>query len=230
MSNTLLYSSMDMEQRVTELGFLPFFRCGIRGLSVAEMTPSELWFSQEQDGPWEWKGPVIREGHCAYGKMFNKKAGFVSLQWLPRLINYRRSLHLARTEDIAALDDLVLQTIEAEGSATTPQLRSLLGIGHQRGGAYEPVEAEVANVKISLEPILTRLMMETRIVISNFEYNTDRHGNAYGWGIARYATPESMYGNLPLPEEEPQTSRKIMINHLQQLFPKASESMLLKLI
>ena len=78
----LLNSSSDIEERCLELGFLPFFRCGIAGFSIEEMIAPEHWFSDEE-GAWEWKGPVIREGHCAYGKFFNRKAGFVSRDWLP---------------------------------------------------------------------------------------------------------------------------------------------------
>ena len=84
-----LKSPADIETRCAELGFLPFFRCGIPGFSVEEMVAPEYWFTDEE-GAWEWKGPVIREGHCAYGKLFARKAGFVSREWLPDLTNYRR--------------------------------------------------------------------------------------------------------------------------------------------
>ena len=105
-----LKSPADIEARCAEFGFLPFFRCGIPGFSVEEMVAPEFWFTDEE-GAWEWKGPVIREGHCAYGKFFARKAGFVSREWLPDLTNYRRSRSLAPNEDTAALDDVVLQTI-----------------------------------------------------------------------------------------------------------------------
>ena len=36
--------------------------------------------------------------------------------------------------------------------------------------------------------------MEKRLVIADFEYSIDRHDNRYGWGIARYTTPETLYG------------------------------------
>ena len=32
-----------------------------------------------------------RYGKVAYGKFFDKKAGFISLEWLPYFANYRRS-------------------------------------------------------------------------------------------------------------------------------------------
>ena len=204
-----------------ENGFMPFFSCGIAGFSIEENTPCELWFSAEEDGPWEWKGPVIREGHCAYGKLFNKKAGYVSLEWLPDLANYRRSLRYAKDEDTAALDDVVLQTIISEGSATVKELRRMLGFARRRGRrrADELVDDMPETGKISLDPILTRLMMGLHIVIADFEYNIDRHGRPYGWGVARYTLPEVLYGRLDAgctPEE----SHARILAHLQRLHPE----------
>ncbi len=214
-----------------QLGFLPFFPCGIPGFSIEEMVAPELWFSDQEDGPWEWKGPVIKEGHCAYGKFFNRKAGYVSLEWLPDLMNYRRSKPLAYNDDIAALDDIVLQTIEIEGSATIKELRQLLSFAKGRGKRKKTQETseQPLDEKISLEPILVRLMMELRLVISDFEYNIDRHGRPYGWGIARYATPESLYGPMSV-DRTPQESFNRILEHFKKLFPDAPEKILLKLI
>lgn len=226
-----LESSTDVEERCLELGFLPFFRCGIPGFSIEEMIAREYWFTDEE-GAWEWKGPIIREGHCAYGKFFNRKAGFVSRAWLPDWINYRRSRPLAPNEDTAALDDVVMQVILAEGSATIQELRRLLGFarGRKRRTAPAPGSEEYPEEeKIALDPILTRLQMEARLVIADFEYAVDRHGNPYGWGMARYAAPETLYGPLPA-EGTPAESFERLRDHFRRLFPEEPESRLRKLI
>lgn len=226
----MIHSSIDMESAVFERGFLPFFRCGIPGFSIEEMTAKELWFSDEDDGPWEWKGPVIREGHCAYGKLFAKKAGYVSLEWLPHLINYRRTLRYAKDDDTAALDDVVLQTIDSEGGATVKELRRMLGFARGRRRTADDLVDDMPDAeRISLEPILTRLMMSTRVVISDFEYNTDRHGRPYGWGVARYTTPERLYGRI-YAGCTPSESYDKMLEHLRRLLPHSPESKLAKLI
>lgn len=225
-----LESSTDIEERCLELGFLPFFRCGIAGFSIEEMIAPEYWFTDEE-GAWEWKGPIIREGHCAYGKFFNRKAGFVSREWLPDWINYRRSRHLAPNEDAAALDDVVMQTVLVEGTATIQELRRMLGFAKGRGRrtAADPESEVPEDEKIALDPILTRLQMEARLVIADFEYNVDRHGTPYGWGIARYTAPESLYGPLPAGRTPDESFARIH-DHFRQLFPEASERILQKLI
>lgn len=225
-----LRSAADLERLALRLGFLPFFRCGVAGFSVEEHTPREYWFTDEE-GPWEWKGPVIREGHCAYGKVFNKKAGYVSLQWLPHLLNYRRSRRYAKDEDTAALDDVVLQTIWSEGRVTVHDLRHLLGLDRRRGrrSADDLVDRAPMETRLSLDPVLTRLMMGLHVVIADFEYNVDRHGRPYGWGVARYTTPEALYGTLNA-GCSPQESYDAILAHLHRLFPQAPDAALCKLI
>lgn len=85
-----LHSADDLIATVEQYGFLPFFRNEIPGFSVEELCPPELWFADDADGPWEWKGPAARSGKCLYGKLFNKKAGFVSREWIPDFANFRR--------------------------------------------------------------------------------------------------------------------------------------------
>ena len=85
-----LRSPEDIAALAEEWGFLPFFAGEIPGFSVEECCPPELWFSEEADGPWEWKGPVARSGRCVYGKFFGGRAGFISREWLPDFANFRR--------------------------------------------------------------------------------------------------------------------------------------------
>ena len=47
------------------------------------------WDDPEQD-PWKWREIIAHTGEVAYGKFFNRKAGFVSLEWFPAFANYRR--------------------------------------------------------------------------------------------------------------------------------------------
>lgn len=68
----------DIVDLIDELGFLPFFRNPIEGWSLEEKTPAEFWFNDDNDGVWEWKGPIISRTECAYGKFYRGKAVFIS--------------------------------------------------------------------------------------------------------------------------------------------------------
>ena len=58
----------DLIEAVDRFGFMPLFTNSISGFSVEEHVSPDVWFSDSDDGVWEWKGPVIRESGCAYRK------------------------------------------------------------------------------------------------------------------------------------------------------------------
>lgn len=205
-----------LESLIKELGFLPFFRNGIEGFSIEEMTPPELLFGDDFDnGPWQWKGPIIANWESAYGKFFQKKAGYVSMEWLPDFMNWRRSLYPLKKE---ASDARHIHEVLVENeSMLSKQLKVASGI------------------EKSFDSLVAKLQMGTHVCIADFEYLISKKGEPYGWGIARYCTPEDMYPDLfPLKNRvegrTPKQSRKRIIDHLQGLFPDVEKSKIEKLI
>ena len=75
---------------VEEIGFLPLFESRVRGFSLEDATPPERWFREGVEGPWEWREQAVAQGQIVYAKLFEKKAGFVSLEWFPYFVNLRR--------------------------------------------------------------------------------------------------------------------------------------------
>ena len=106
----------DLAEAVETFGIVPLFRSSVPGFSVEEHTVPECWYT-EGSGEWkvwDWKGPVIRQTGCAYGKFFEKKAVFVSASLFPDLANYRRDGYDfdARYDDgLASRKDLELFTL-----------------------------------------------------------------------------------------------------------------------
>ena len=218
----MIRSAEDLTALVQEVGFLPFFRNDIPGFSIAACTPPELWFSETEDGPWEWKGPVARTKTCLYGKFFRKKACFVSAALAPDFLNYRRDGYDfdARFDEGLAFyaDKPVFDAVEAEGPITTDRLK--------RAGGYEKGSK-------GFDPIVTRLQMQTYLCISDFVYREDRFGKPYGWGVAQYATPEQVlcfdYARSAY-SRDPLESKARLLDHLKRILPDADEKALLKLI
>ena len=76
---------------INKVGFLPLFKNEIPGFSLEERTAPEYWWSGDaKSDPWEWREIIARSGKVAYGKFFDKKAGFISKQWFPYFANFRR--------------------------------------------------------------------------------------------------------------------------------------------
>ena len=67
------------------------------------------------DGCWEWKGPVIRNRSTAYGKFFNRKAGFVALDLLPDFLNYHRHAYPVNP---ASTDEMLLDFFHVDTGLT----------------------------------------------------------------------------------------------------------------
>lgn len=205
-----------LEAMVQQWGFVPFFNNEIPGFSVEEHTPQEFWFSNDRPGPWEWKGPVARTGSCIYGKLFCGKAGFVSRDWLPDFLNARRDGYdfEARYEDglVAHKDKQLYDTLAEHGPMLTRELKQRCN--YRKGG------------NTGFETVATRMQMQTYLIIADFEYMKDKYGRPYGWGVARYSTPELQFGEdyvngcYARPVEE---SWARMLEHLRQLVPYATE-------
>ncbi len=67
------------------------FKNTIPGFSLEERTEPEFWWCGDPAvDPWEWRALIARSGEVAYGKFFEKKAGFISKKWMPCFFNYRR--------------------------------------------------------------------------------------------------------------------------------------------
>ncbi|MCD8088681.1 MAG: hypothetical protein LUE22_08925 [Oscillospiraceae bacterium] len=214
-------SENDLADMVQAYGFLPLLRNQIPGFSVEEHTPPEYWFAEDADGPWEWKGPVIRKTGCAYGKFFAGKAGFISREWYCNFANYRRDGYDfdARYDDGLARfqDKKVYDILAGYPSLLSKEWRRLTGI-KKRG---------------EFDPIVSRLQMLGYVVTTDFEYARDKYGNTYGWGLARYATPEAFLGDdfiRHVYERAPAESGARISQYLQTLLPQADDVQLQGLV
>lgn len=210
----MIGSQHDLSEMVEEYGFLPFFRNAIPGFSVEEHTPYDLWFADGVDGPWEWKGPVIGETGCAYGKFYAGKAMFISREWFCDFANYRRDGYDldARYEDgLLRRQDRDLWNVLAEHpSMISREWRHAAGVA-KRG---------------EFDAAVNRLQMMGYVTTTDFEYPMDKDGNLYGFGLARYAAPENHFGKEftdHVYEREPEESGRRMEKYLTNLLPQADE-------
>lgn len=213
----------DIIRLIDEIGFLPFFKNEISGFSIEENTPKEIWFSDDVDGPWEWKGPIARSGSCLYGKFFENKAGFISLDQFPDFANYRRDgydFDSKYDEGLAQIKDKnVYDTIAEHGALLS---KTLKGICNYRKGGNKGFDA-----------VITRLQMQSYVCIADFEYMRDKYGQQYGWGVAKYSTPEELYGYDSITKaycRMPEESRERIVKHLRKILKDTEEDIILKFI
>ena len=205
---------------IEELGFLPLLDGGVVGFSAEEMVDPECRYVTTVDGwdwpLWKWKGPIITEGSCVYGKFFAGKAGFVSKQWWPHWCNWRRSTKPAPAP--GSIEETILLTLQEHGSLITRELRALCGF---TGG----------KMRSRFDSYVTRLQMQCCIVTEDFVYPKDRHGRDYGWGWSLLTTPERLLGKEMCEcDSSPEQSRKLIAQHLRHILPTASETQIDRII
>ena len=217
----MIHNATELMGYIQEVGFLPLLYSGIPGYSADEAVDPDCRYVILDDGSWDWplwdwKGPIVTEGDCVYGKFFNKKAGFVSRAWWPDLYNWRRHAHPA--PPAGSVEEAILMTLREHGSMITRDLRRACGFTE-------------AKMRSRFDGYVTRLQMACRVVTEDFVYPRGKHGKQYGWGWALLTTPEQLLGHEACQcDRTPQESLERMLNHLKQLLPRATEKQLIKLI
>ena len=217
-------SAEELINYVNEVGFLPLFKNEIDGFSVEEHTwPQGWWSGDPEQDPWEWREEIARSGKVAYGKFFDKKAGFISLEWLPRFANYRRDGYDfdARYEDGLASfrsKKVMDQFLEHE-ELYSNELKELAGFG--KGGEK------------NFPGIVTDLQMQTYLTVKDFRQRKNKKGQRYGWAIAVYCMPEQIWGYESLTaayKEKPEESKEQIKRRVKEVFPWATDRQINKII
>ena len=216
-----VHSEIQLMELIQEIGFLPLLDSGIRGFSAEDMVDDECRYVMLPDGGWDWplwkwKGPVVTEGNCVYGKFFNKKAGFISREWWPDFYHYRRSKSPLPKE--YSIEDAILETLRENGSMITRELRAACGFTG-------------SNMRSKFDGYITRLQMGCYIITEDFVYPRDRHGREYGWGWSLLTTPEKLLGKeacrCSCTAEE---SFRRMFAHLRKILPNASDKQIERIL
>ena len=208
-------SMQDLMDLIDKMGFVPFFANDIPGFSIEEHIGPGKWYTDGDNGfwpAWEWKGPIIREMRCAYGKFFKNKAVYISDKWFPDFANYRRNGYDfdSRYEDglAAHKDKELFELIDANAPVRSKLLKKIGG--YTDGG------------KKGFDTIVTRLQKQCYVVISDFRYEVDKNGKEYGWGVAEYSTPEKLIGKKftdNVYKRTPEESRARITAHLMKILP-----------
>ena len=82
------------------------------------------------------------------------------------------------------------------------------------------------------ESVITGLQMQTYLVVEDFEYARTAKGEPYGWGIARYTTPERWVTGFDesLYDEEPEDSFRRLTGQLSRALKGADADRLAGLV
>lgn len=221
MEKQAIYTASQLMEYIQQVGFLPLLESGIDGFSAEAVVDDDCGYVVFPDGGWDWplwkwKGQIITESPCVYGKFFAGKAGFISRLWWSDFCNYRRSKRPAPEE--GSIEETILFTLQEQGSMITRELRAACGFTGPK-------------MRSRFDGYITRLQMDCRIVTENFVYPQDKHGKEYGWGWSLLTTPEQLYGREACQcSRTPEESYTLLFQHLRQLLPEATDQQIARLL
>ena len=212
---------------INEIGFLPLFKNDIPGFSLEERTAAKYWWSGDRKrDPWEWREIIAGSGQVAYGKFFDKKAGFISKEWFPYFANYRRDGY-----DFDALWD------DEKASIRQKKIMDLF--------AEENADAEIFSFEVkqnagfgkggekNFEGTVTDLEMKMYLCMRDFRQRKNKKGESYGWSIAVYSTPEHLWGYdyvTSAYHEDAKESWKRIEDHMHEIYPVATDTQIYRML
>ena len=209
---------------IGQVGFLPLFSADVPGLSLEEHVPASDWWTDDpKRDPWIWRMLIAEDRNIAYGKFFDRKAGFVSREWFPAFANYRRDGYdyegLYEDGKMKGRAKQILDTLRLDEDAVGLEMMS----GQLR---------KASGIEKGFDNILIDLQMESFLLISRFRQKRNRRGEAYGWHLPSFMTPETKWGYdfVNSADEKPETSREMILEQLRQFVPAADEKAIRKLI
>ena len=203
---------------INEVGILPLFANTVPGFSLEEHTYGPDWWSDDPArDPWAWRQVLARSGKVVYGKFFDRKAGFVSLDLFPDFANARRDGYDfdSRVDQGIATrrQRKIMDCFREDGELYSFELKQRAGFG--KGGEK------------NFEGTLSALEESTYLVVSDFRQRTNKQGRPYGWHIALYTPPETRWGYdfvTGAYRDEPSRSWERILNRVRARYPDAGEA------
>lgn len=229
-----IHTIEELEEYIEKIGFLPLFANGVEGFSVEEWTDPKYWWTENaRRDPWVWREQISRKHKIAYGKFFDKKAGFVSLKWLPYFVNYRRDGYdfdarwedgLANRREKKIMDYYIRtddegDTVYSDEEILSTELKKKAGFGKEGDKNYPG--------------IITGLQMQFYLVTADFRRRTNKKGGEYGMAVSVMFPPEKIWGYDTITsayKETPLQSWQRLFDHVKELYEEADDEAVIRLI
>ena len=194
---TRLKNIKDLENLIKKVGFLPIFSNDIPLFSVEEKTLIEDWWSGDfKKDPWIWREILCENENIAYGKFFDKKAGFISKEFFPDFSNFKRNGY---DFDAAYEDGLENKKEKLIMDLFLPDKKEVCDIKEE-----DYIEFLSCDIKkkanfsktgeSNFEGTISLLQTKSYLLTSSFRQRKNKKGEDYGWNIAVLTMPEMKFG------------------------------------
>lgn len=183
-TNVKITEYKDFLKIVEEIGFMPLSNNCIDFINLSDLTEQEQWHTDLPSDPWPWRMKIEEEHKAAYAKLFDKKPGFISLEWYPMFIAARRK---GRSFNEMYSDGLmssyakqIYKLFETHEVLAVHEIKAMCGFTKELNSKYESAMCE--------------LQMGMFITINGAKQKTNAKGEPYGWPSTAYSTVETWAG------------------------------------
>ncbi|MDR3314696.1 MAG: hypothetical protein LBS96_09645 [Oscillospiraceae bacterium] len=183
------------------------------------------WHTGEPEhDPWEWRIRVLDErDDVAYGKLFFRKAGYITRDWYPYFLAARRggqSFDEAyQGGTVSHFAKQIYELLRVNGALPLHILKSMGGFGKED--------------KAKFDGAITELQMRLFITMCGRAQKTSKTGEEYGWASTSFCTVEAFW-----PQEvfdraakiTPEEAAAAITAQVYRLNPAAAEKTIAKFI
>jgi hypothetical protein len=187
-------------------------------------TPVRWHTGDPETDPWEWRMRVLDERKdIAYAKLFFKKSGYITEEWMPYFLAVRRGNtsfdEAYRNGRISQTAKRIYETILESGTLPVHAIKQLAGFGKEDKSAFDGA--------------LVELQMKLYLTMCGRQQKISQKGEQYGWSSTVFCTTETYWGeemvNKAAKMDKNEAVRKI-IDRIRALNPDSDEKKLIKFI
>lgn len=174
--------------------------------------------------PWEWRIRVLDEHKgIGYSKVFFKKSGYITKEWIPYFLAVRRGNRTLEEEYengvISSQAKRIYKTISEHKTLPLHSMKELAGFGREN--------------KAQFERGLVELQTKMFITMCGRQQKRSQKGEEYGWSSTVFCTTEHFWGEEVL-EKADQIKTEEAIDKISErillLNPSAEKKKILKFI
>ena len=144
-------------------------------------TPVQWFSGDDETDPWSWHMRVLAERpRIGYGKVFFRKAGYITEEYAPYFLAVRRVKSFAQAYadgEMSAMAKRIYDAVDDGGDVPVHILKQIIGFTREEKSAFDRT--------------LIELQMKMFITISG---SAQRYANYDGWASTVFSTAERFWG------------------------------------
>ena len=198
---------------VERLGFMTLSNNCIGFPNLENMTEENQWHTDLPSDPWRWRVNIEKDKKAAYGKLFDKKPGYISLEWYPKFFAARRKRRsfMDMYEDglMSIYAKQIYELFNEDSILAVHEIKAMAGFTKELNSKYESAMIE--------------LQMGMFITVNGTKQKISAKGEPYGWPSTAYSKVETWAKEIVILSDNinPEDAKKEILLRIEEIVPDA---------